>query len=110
MGNLVANCLSHWSMEGAAGRDALAKLMIELVDSAGDGGVNSAVARQRIFKRDLFFARSAAYQLRADTLVVRVDEGIFFICFVGRACGWRGGLLCSRPRYMDNDKGNNQPT
>ena len=70
MGNLVADCLSHWPVEGAAGCDALAKLVVELVDGARDGSVDCVVARQWIFERDLFFARSAADQLRADTLVV----------------------------------------
>lgn len=70
MGNLVADCLSHWPMEGAASRDALAKLMVELVDGTGDGGVDRVVACQWIFERDVFFSRGAADQLRADALVV----------------------------------------
>ena len=50
MGNLVTDCLSHWSVEGAASCDALAKLVVELVNGARDGGVDRAVACQWIFE------------------------------------------------------------
>ena len=87
MGNLVADCLSHWSVEGAAGCDTLAKLVVELIDGTGDGGVDRAIACQWIFEGSFFFSRGAADQLRADALVVRIDKGVFLICFIGCACG-----------------------
>lgn len=110
MGNLVANCLGHWSVEGAAGCDALAKLVVELIDGTGDGGIDRAIACQWIFERDIFFARSAADQFRADTLVVRINEGVFLICLIGCACGWWGRLRYSRTHHMDDNKGNNEAT
>ena len=110
MGNLVTDCLSHWSMEGAAGRDALAKLMVKLIDGARDSSVDRVIACQWIFKRNLFFSRSAADQLRADTLVVRIDEGVFLVCFVGCACGWWGRLWCSRAHHVNDNKGDNEAT
>ena len=87
MGNLVTNCLGHWSVEGAASCDALAKLVVKLVNGARDSSVDRVVACQWIFERSFFFGRGAADQLRADALVVRIDEGVFLICFIGCARG-----------------------
>ena len=97
-------------MEGAAGRDALVKLMIELVDGACDSSVDRVIACQWIFERSFLFSRGAADQLRANALVVRIDEGVFLICFIGCARSRWGRLRCSRPHHVNDNKGNNEAT